>query len=115
MRTAMVERPGDQQQQRGPQPLAAGADDVFGDLVDEHDVGPQAMPDQRVHRHHVVGDRQQQRRGLRSVADLSRQVGEGVGVVQGGRLGRRHEAPGQAAKNYMPCARAVPADAHAAR
>ena len=43
-----------QQQQHRPQALAAGADDVFGDLVDQHHVGGQAAPDQRVDRGHVV-------------------------------------------------------------
>ena len=34
--------------QHRPQALAAAADDVLGDLVDQHDVGGQARADQRV-------------------------------------------------------------------
>ena len=54
IRTAMPERARRQQQQHRPQALAAGADDVLGDLVDQHHVGGQAAPDQRIDRRHVV-------------------------------------------------------------
>ena len=49
--------PAHEQQQRGPQPLAAGADDVLGDLVDQHHFGCQALPDDAIDLLHVLGDR----------------------------------------------------------
>ena len=42
IRAAMSERARRKQQQHRPQALAAGADDVFGDLVDQHHVGGEA-------------------------------------------------------------------------
>ena len=66
-------RPRGEQQQHRPQPLAAGADDVFGDLVDQHHVGRQAAPDQRIDRRHV-GARQ----------GLDRRPGHGLGDWAGG-------------------------------
>jgi hypothetical protein len=54
IRAAVSERTGGQQQQHGPQALATCTDDVFGDLVDQHHVRSEAMPDQRIDRGHVV-------------------------------------------------------------
>jgi hypothetical protein len=45
-----------QQMQHRSQPLAAAADDVFGDLVDQHHVRGEARADQVVDRGHVGGD-----------------------------------------------------------
>ena len=52
---AMAERARGKQQQHGPQPLAAGADDVFAHLVDQDHVRGQPAPDQRIDAGHVVG------------------------------------------------------------
>jgi hypothetical protein len=46
--------PRGEQQQHRAQALAAGADDVFGDLVDQHHVGCKATADQGIDRGHVV-------------------------------------------------------------
>ena len=45
-----------EQQQRRPQTLAAAADDVVGDLPDQHDVRRQALAEHAVDRGHVVAD-----------------------------------------------------------
>ena len=50
---AMAQCAGGEQQQHRPQALAARADDVFGDLVDQHHVRGQALADQRIHGGHV--------------------------------------------------------------
>jgi hypothetical protein len=42
-----------QQHEHRPQALAAAADDVLGNLVDQHDVGGQPRADQAVHARHV--------------------------------------------------------------
>ena len=60
----VAERARDEQQQRGPQPLAAGPDDVLGDLVDQHHFGCQALPDDAIDLLHVLGDRGEQRGGV---------------------------------------------------
>jgi hypothetical protein len=54
------ERAGHQQQQRGPQPLASGTDDVLGDLIDQHHLGRKTVPDDAIHLLHVFGDRSEQ-------------------------------------------------------
>ena len=59
-----AQRAGHQQQQRGPQPLAAGADDVLGDLIDQHHVGRQTVPDDAIDLLHVFGDRSEQAGGV---------------------------------------------------
>ena len=43
-----------QQYQHRPQAFAAAADDVFGDLVDQHHIRRQALADQCVDRSHVA-------------------------------------------------------------
>ena len=49
----LAQRAGRQQQQHRPQPLAAGADDVLGHLVDQHHVGGQPLADKHVHGRHL--------------------------------------------------------------
>ncbi len=51
--TMVAKRAGGEQQQHRPQPLAAGTDDVFGHLVDQHHVRRQPPADQGIHRRHV--------------------------------------------------------------
>ena len=57
MAAAVAERARGKQHQRRAQALAAGADDVLGDLADQHHVGMQAVTNDGVHRLHVGGDR----------------------------------------------------------
>jgi hypothetical protein len=69
------------QHQRRAQALAAGADDVFGDLADQHHLGVQAGTDDGIHRLHVGGDRR--------VEGVEAQGGSGAGKsgMVGGRPG----------------------------
>ena len=53
---AITECAGRQDDQRGPQPLAASFDDVVRDLAHESHVGMQARPNDLVDRLHVGGD-----------------------------------------------------------
>ena len=54
IRAAVVERAGRQQQQHRSQALAPRIDDVFRHLVDQHHVGCQTAPDQRIDGRHVL-------------------------------------------------------------
>ena len=79
---AMSERPCGQQQQHRAQALAAGTDDVFGDLVDQHHVRGQPPADQSVHRRHV-------------------RCGEGLDRFEVGEIGGAgHGAGSQSTGNY---------------
>ena len=62
---------GEQQHEQRPDPLAAGADDVVGDLVDQRDVRRQAAADDGVDLAHLVGHQRDRapRRALRA-ADI---------------------------------------------
>ena len=53
---AVAEGAGGKQHERGPQALAAAADDVLGHLADEGHVRVQPRADDLVHRAHVGGD-----------------------------------------------------------
>ena len=52
---AAAQGPGRQHDQHGSQALAAGGDDVFGNLVDKHHVRGQPAADQGVHGRHLAG------------------------------------------------------------
>ncbi len=52
---ALAQGLGRQHHQHRPQALAAGGDDVFGDLVDQRHVRGQAAADQGVHGGHLAG------------------------------------------------------------
>src|SRR5690606_23776376 len=83
-----------QQQDRAPA-LAAGRDDVLGDLVDQHHVGGQPAPDEGVDRRHVRG-REGLDRGQVEGRALVGLGGRGAGRAGGGKVhhGFRRVDPG---------------------
>jgi hypothetical protein len=74
LRAVETQRLREQQHEAGPDPLAAGADDVARDLVDQRDLGGQAFADQGV-------DLPQRR------VDRVRGSGRGDGGVEHGAVG----------------------------
>jgi hypothetical protein len=54
--TLVVQRTGSQQNQRWTHPFAAAANNVFGDLPDQDNVGIQAVADDRIDGLHVRPD-----------------------------------------------------------
>jgi hypothetical protein len=80
---AMIERARGQQQQHRPQALAARADDVLGDLVDQGHVRGQAAADQRVDPGHVLAH---QRLDFRQGQG---EVGRGAGIHARSGVGER--------------------------
>ena len=55
--TTIGKYPGAQQYQRGPQPLAATVHNVMAALIDQGDIGVQALLDQFIDLDHVGADR----------------------------------------------------------
>jgi len=74
-----AERAGHEQQQCRAQPLAARADDVLGDLVDQQHVGREALPDNAIHLLHVAGDRGEQVGGAEGGGGGGRRHDDGIG------------------------------------
>ncbi len=56
-RAAVAVSIGYKQYQHRTDPLAASADDIFSDLVDQADLGMEALADHHVDRVHIGGDR----------------------------------------------------------
>jgi hypothetical protein len=46
-------KPGRKQEQQRSEPFAAGAEDIFADLLDERNVGAQALMDPVLHALHI--------------------------------------------------------------
>ena len=101
MAAAVAGRVRRDQVQHRPQALAAAADDVFGDLVDQHHVGGESRTDQRVDRGPVGG-------GQRLHVGEARDAGGGGGQRAGGSQGGAH--PGSEAA-IIAIARRLPAPA----
>ncbi len=74
-----------QHHQHRPQALAAGGNDVVGDLVDQHDIGRQAVADQGIDGGHVRGgeglDGGQAQRGAEVFGDAHAMASGGVGQL----------------------------------
>lgn len=60
MLALVTQRIGHQQQDHRAQALAAGADDVLANLVDQHHLGAQAAADHGIDGAHVFSDRGEQ-------------------------------------------------------
>ena len=93
MRAAVSQRAGRQQQQHRAQALAAGADDVFGDLVDQHHIGGQAAADQCIDRGHVLAgeglDRGQVRGRRGCSAGGQGRIGRHAAIIRAGGMAGR--------------------------